>query len=150
MTLAKVQFEPDCWRSCKKGGKQIVLKPDLFIVTQSGDYEDYWFFEIDMNTETIARVIDKCDRYIHYFRSGIEQKQAIVFPYVVWVVPDAKRKDSVIRHIRQQYQRGPHLFIPILPDELEALVASGVAAYLQSQESGISDMKGVPSNDTSR
>ena len=133
MTLARGQFEPDCWRwYAGKGGKQLVLKPDLYAITKGAGYEDCWFLEIDCDTETVALVIDKCDRYLDYLRTGAEQKQSGVFPYVVWIVPDQKRKDSVKRHIRSQYPRGPDIFITILPDELECLVTGGAARYLKN------------------
>ena len=126
MVLSTVQFEPDCWRRyADSGGKQIVLKPDLYAVTQGDGYEDCWFVEIDCDTETIARVIEKCGRYIHYLRSGVEQEQTGVFPYVVWIVPDEKRKGSVTAHVRRAFPRGPDIFIVILPDELEALIRKG-------------------------
>ena len=126
MVLSAVQFEPDCWRRySNSGGKQIILKPDLYAVTQGDGYEDCWFIEIDCDTETVARIIEKCERYIHYLRSGVEQKQTGVFPYVVWIVPDEKRKGSVTEHIHKQYPRGLNVFLVILPDELEALIRKG-------------------------
>ena len=131
MTLSKVQFEPDCWRWYAAGGKQAVLKPDLYAVIQADGYEDCWFIEIDCDTETVARVMDKCERYIHYLHSGAEQKQAGVFPYVAWIVPDEKRKSSIKKHIHMHYPRGPNIFIVILPDELEGLVVGGAAEYLE-------------------
>jgi len=128
MVLATVQFEPDCWRRYSdRGGKQLVLKPDLYAVTQGGGYEDCWFIEIDCDTETIARIIEKCERYIHYLCSGVEQERTCVFPYVVWLTPDTKRRDSVARNIRAAFPKGPNIFLVILPDELEALIRKGVA-----------------------
>ncbi|MDR1464748.1 MAG: replication-relaxation family protein [Oscillospiraceae bacterium] len=129
MTLAGVQFEPGCWRRyTDKGGKPLILKPDLYAVTRGGGYEDHWFIEIDCDTETVARVVDKCERYLQYLHSGAEQAQTGVFPLVVWIVPDEKRKVSVERHIRAQISRGAEIFIVILPDELEALVTG---SYIQ-------------------
>jgi len=128
MVLTAVQFEPDCWRwHANRGGKQFVLKPDLYAVTRGGGYEDCWFIEIDCDTETIARIIEKCQRYIQYLCSGMEQKETGVFPYVVWIVPDEKRKDSVTKHIRAEFPRGPDIFVVILPCELEALIRKGVS-----------------------
>ncbi len=100
---------------------------------QGRSYRDHYFIEIDCDTETVARVVDKCERYIHYGRSGAEQKQTGVFPHVVWIVPDEKRKNSVVRHLRTQFPRGPDLFIVILPDELEALIVSGAAEYMKQK-----------------
>ena len=132
MTLARVQFEPDCWRwYTTKGGRKAVLKPDLYAVTQGGGYEDCWFIEIDCDTETIARVMDKCDRFLEYLRTGAEQKQTGVFPNVVWIVPDEKRKNSVLKHLRMQYPHDQNVFLVILPDELEPLITGGAAEYIK-------------------
>jgi len=126
MTLAAVQFEPECWRQYSdRGGRQAVLKPDLYAVTRGDGYEDCWFIEIDCDTETVARVIEKCARYIHYLCSGTEQERTGVFPYVVWIVPDEKRKSSVTQHIRKEFPLDTLLFTVILPDELEALIRKG-------------------------
>ena len=133
MTLADVQFEPSCWRYyALRLGKQLILKPDMYAVTQSGGYEDHWFIEIDRDTETVARVLEKCERYIHYLHAGEAQKQHGVFPYVVWIVPEVKRKNSITKHIRNQYPRGPDIFIVITPDELESLLVGGAEKHLKN------------------
>ena len=135
MTLSHIQFEPDCWRRYSdKRGKQIVLKPDLHAVTRGDSYEDCWFLEIDRATETPERVLDKCERYIQYLRTGAEQKQRGVFPYVVWIVPDEKRKNSLRAHIAKAFPRGANIFITILPDELEILITSGAEEYLKTAQ----------------
>ena len=127
ITLLNIQFEPECWRGyTERSGRQVVLKPDLYAVTQGSGYRDHWFIELDCDTETIARVIEKCERYIQYLSSGTEQKRSGVFPYVVWIVPDIKRKNSLTKHIHAEFPRGPDIFIVILPDELESLIRKGV------------------------
>lgn len=127
MTLAAVQFEPECWRQYTyRGSKQAILKPDLYSVTRVDGYEDHWFIEIDCDTETIARVLEKCQRYTQYLCSGIEQEKTGVFPYVVWIVPDEKRKNSVTKHIQAEFPLDTLLFTVILPDELDTLIRKGV------------------------
>ena len=44
------------------------------------DYEDHYFLEIDRSTESLARIVNTCKKYIEYYRSGIEQRQKEVFP----------------------------------------------------------------------
>ncbi|MDR1410486.1 MAG: replication-relaxation family protein [Oscillospiraceae bacterium] len=101
--IAGVQFEPDSWRYYfARLGKTDTLKPDLYAAIRSDGYEDHWFIEIDRDTETVARILEKCERYIHYQRTGAEQQQSGVFPYVVWIVPDARRKNSLISHISKE------------------------------------------------
>jgi len=143
MTLSRVQFEPDCWRQYSaRNGKTVILKPDLYVVTRGGGYEDCWFLEIDRATETPERVVDKCERYIQYLRTGAEQKQRGVFPYVVWIVPDEKRKHSLTAHIAKAYAHGS-IFLVILPDELETLIVGGAAEYMKNSRSkeGFNDRK---------
>lgn len=126
LKLLGVEMETDCWREYGHKGKLATLRPDLFAVTHCGAYEDRWFFEIDRDTESPVTVVEKCRRYHDYYRSGLEQKQHEVFPLAVWIVPDAKRKDSVVAHIRGEFPRHPKIFIVITPDELEPLIRQGV------------------------
>jgi hypothetical protein len=102
--LGRIALEPDCWRTYSDvGGRKQYLKPDLYAVTVSDEYEDHWFIEMDLATESPATVIRKCEQYARYFQSGNEQRIGGVFPLVVWVVPTDKRKDSLIRHIDEQF-----------------------------------------------
>lgn len=90
--LLSVQIEPACWRPYTGlGGTREVLKPDLFAVTASGEYEDHWFIEIDRATESLPVLIRQCQLYEAYRRSGTEQATAGLFPRVLWVVPDKLR-----------------------------------------------------------
>lgn len=125
MELAGLQPEPECWRSYSERGICLSLKPDLYAVTVSGEYEDRWFLEIDLDTESPARVIDKCKRYHQYYRSGLEQKESGVFPLTVWIVPNAARKQHLLEHIRAVFDKQPRLFAIITADELEGLIRQG-------------------------
>ena len=126
LKLAGIELETDCWRSYSHQGKLTALKPDLFAITDCGDYEDRWFFEIDLKSEAPVTIVEKCRRYHQYYRSGLEQKQHEVFPLVVWIVPDAARKESLVTHIRAEFDKLPRIFIVITPDELEKLIRQGV------------------------
>jgi len=97
IAVVDVQFEPNCWRTYSGN----TLKPDLYAVTSDGEYEDSWFFEIDLATEAPSRILSKCEQYQDYYRSGVEQSDYGVFPKVVWIIPDSKRRDSLQGHIRQ-------------------------------------------------
>lgn len=125
MHLTEAQNEPYCWRPYNSVGKIISLKPDLFAVTKCDSYEDRWFFEIDLATESPIKIIEKCRRYYKYYQSGLEQQQFGVFPLVVWIVPDDTRKNSIEVHIKREFSRFPNIFTVITPDELEKLVCQG-------------------------
>lgn len=123
--LSLIQAEPECWRTYSEYGTVLALKPDLFAVTISGQYEDRWFIEVDLDTESPAKVINKCERYHKYYRSGLEQQEAEVFPLTVWIVPTAARKEKLITHIKAAFDKQPKLFAVITKDELEHLIRYG-------------------------
>ena len=55
--LSEVEVEPACWRRYTgSGGAPEILRPDLYVVTASGDFEDCWFLEIDRGTESPAAI----------------------------------------------------------------------------------------------
>lgn len=125
--LVAAELEPECWRGYNnRDGKLVAVKPDIFAVTAAGEYEDSWFIELDLATEALIRVIEKCQRYHEYHRSGREQKKSGVFPLVVWLVPDTKRKTAMLKAIQTAFERRPHIFVVITPEELEPLIRQGV------------------------
>ena len=73
LELSALQPEPECWRGYSEYGKQVTLKPDLYAVLTSPEYEDRYFLEIDLDTESPAKVIEKCQRYHKYYHSGLER-----------------------------------------------------------------------------
>jgi hypothetical protein len=95
--LVAFQAEPGSWRRFYgSGGVPVVLKPDAFVIVHNGAFEDRFFVELDRATESSTRIIEKARLYLRYWQSGNEQAQADVFPLVVWVVPDERRKDQLV------------------------------------------------------
>jgi hypothetical protein len=126
--LTDIQTEPYCWRQYRnEDGKTLTLKPDLFVIVTTEDYEYRYFLELDLATEAPIRILAKCRRYLDCYRSGEEQRQHGMFPYAVWIVPTMKRKNSILYHIREAYPNTPHIFRVITPDELEPEIRSGMA-----------------------
>lgn len=125
LELTVLQPEPECWRSYSEHGRQVSLKPDLYAAITSMEYEDRYFLEIDLDTESPAKVIEKCERYHTYYRSGLEQKEHGMFPLTIWIVPSIKRKEHLTAHIRSAFHKQPRLFIVITDDELEHLILEG-------------------------
>lgn len=123
--LSSMQIEPECWREYSEYGARLSLKPDLYAATISGEYEDRYFLEIDLDTESPAKVIEKCGRYHKYYQSGTEQEESGVFPLTVWIVPNARRKQRLIESIKSAFDKQPRLFAVIVPDELEHLIRDG-------------------------
>ncbi len=126
LSLTLTETEPDCWRMYSDKGKQVTLRPDLFAVTECGNYHDRWFFEIDLRTEAPIRILEKCRVYHDYYKTGLEQKEHGVFPLVVWVVLDDARKETFMHYIRTEFRNHHKIFTVITPNELEKLIRQGV------------------------
>lgn len=125
LELSALQPEPECWRVYSEHGKHIALKPDLYAALTSAEYEDRYFLEIDLDTESPAKVIEKCQRYHKYYHSGLEQKEHGMFPLAVWIVPGRKRKEHLASHIHAAFAGQPRLFAVITDDELDRLIRYG-------------------------
>lgn len=103
--LACFETEPACWRRFSGiGGESITLKPDAFVRTWIGEFALTSFVEFDRDTESLPTIRRKCECYVRYWRSGIEQQTNGVFPQVVWLVPSEKRRDG----LRSVFQRLAH------------------------------------------
>lgn len=134
--IAELQREPDCWRAYSgPHGGVAYLKPDLALVTTSGEYEDHWFLEIDRDTEPPSRVIRACLKYETYRQTGTEQKRTGVFPAVVWVVPDAKRARTLRTHIAATAGLSKGLYAVVPLDDLLPLVMAGIGTQENHRES---------------
>ena len=136
LSLITTANEPNCWRTYSgAGGAAKTLKPDLFAITASEEYEDNWFLELDRNTEIPSTVIKKCKQYIAYYKTGGEQRKYGVFPYVVWIVPDEKRCGQLAARIAKELPaKDARLFIVTLMDELEALLTSGAENFSKERK----------------
>ena len=67
-----------------------VLKPDLFLRIGVGAYEDRWFVEVDLATESAPTIAAKAERYLEHYRGGGEQRRHGVYPRVIWTVPNPR------------------------------------------------------------
>lgn len=86
------RHEPACWRAFPgPGGGREILKPDLYVSFAVAAISYRWFIEVDRATEHLPTVGRKCRVYLAYWRSGLEQQRADVFPRVLWSVPDERR-----------------------------------------------------------
>ena len=124
LKLVAVDTEPTCWRRYNDDGAVAYLKPDLFTITTCQKYEDRWFIEMDLGSESPRQVVDKCSAYLRYYYTGIEQKESGMFPLVVWIVKDAARKEKLREYIRDSIKGQPKMFLVITPDELEKTLRS--------------------------
>ena len=123
--MLSLQLEPKCWRTYSNTGVSCSLKPDLYAATMSEEYEDRYFIEVDLDTESPAKIIEKCQKYHAYYRSGLEQEESEMFPLTVWIVPNTARKEKLIRHLREVFDKQAKLFAVITGNELEHLILEG-------------------------
>ena len=94
--ILQFSAEPDCWRYFPgRDGRQTVVKPDAYVRIASGDYEDSWFVEVDLGTESRTVIGAKLDAYRAYWSSGTEQATRGVFPRVLWTAPDERRVQAI-------------------------------------------------------
>jgi hypothetical protein len=127
--IIELQREPACWRaySARHGGVT-TLRPDLALITASGEYEDHWFLEIDRDTEPPSRVIRACRSYEAYRQTDVEQKRLGVFPAVVWITPDAQRAATLRSHLDQATGLRRGLYSVVQVDDLPSLVRAGIGS----------------------
>lgn len=126
LNLVAIDAEPTCWRHFTDNGTATYLKPDLFTITTYQKYEDRWFVEMDLGSESPRQVVEKCNAYLRYYYTGIEQKETGMFPMVVWIVKDAVRKERLKEYIRGNIKGQPRMFLVITPDELEKTLRGDV------------------------
>jgi hypothetical protein len=92
LDLLAFDAEPACWRRfARLGSVAGVLKPDAYVRLGIGEYEDFFFVEVDLGSERRGQLTRQHLAYREYFRSGVEQATTGVFPGVLWIVPDAQR-----------------------------------------------------------
>jgi hypothetical protein len=78
--------EPACWYRTAQG----VLKPDAWVVYETGDWEEHWWLEVDLGTESMQTLDRKLRRYLSFATSG-QVGPLGVTPRVLLTVPTAER-----------------------------------------------------------
>ncbi|OLR89555.1 replication-relaxation family protein [Actinokineospora bangkokensis] len=120
-----IETEPYNWRSFVGPlGTTEWLKPDLFAITTSGDFEDHRFIEVDLATEHPPVVLRKAKAYQRYAATGAHQAQHGLFPAVVWLVPDERRQRSLEYAFERDAAIQPELFRVITRDQLTAVATN--------------------------
>ncbi len=96
LEVLDLQTEPASWQqSLSPHGTAQTLKPDLRLVTASGNYEHHWFIEADMATEHLPVVLRQCAAYEAFRTTGRYQAAHGLFPAVLWVTPTAARATAI-------------------------------------------------------
>ncbi|CAM3722367.1 replication-relaxation family protein [Nocardiopsis rhodophaea] len=131
--LVALEAEPSAWRPfLAPHGARSMLKPDLFAITASGDYEDHWFLEVDRATEHPSTVMRKAHVYERYAATGTHQAEHELFPAVVWVVPDSDRKKALEAALATERGLTAERYRVVTQAEFSALVVG--EAVIQTPE----------------
>ncbi|MFC4245326.1 replication-relaxation family protein [Gryllotalpicola reticulitermitis] len=125
--VLSVEAEPANWRTFLGAHlKTVTVKPDLTLVSAvvGSDFEDHWFIELDRATEHVSsKVMAKCRTYAAYAATGAEQAERGVFPRVLWVVPDSRRRAAVAGAIAVERDLPAHYFQVCTTDEFASVIA---------------------------
>jgi hypothetical protein len=123
LELVALEAEPACWRSflAPHGGRSW-LKPDLFAITASGEYEDHWFIEVDRATEHPGVVVRKAAVYQRYAATGAHQAEYGLFPAVLWVVPDERRQRALTSALGAERGIQSGLFRVVTEQQFQAAI----------------------------
>src|SRR5450759_1884365 len=128
LRVQRFTSQPGAWRSFHgAGGGRVTLKPDAYAVLAVDGFEDHWFLELDMGTESGATLARKLGTYRGYWQSGTEQARLDVFPKVLWLVRDAGRATIMAKVIARQPPEVRSLFVVALQDAAGARLRQGAA-----------------------
>jgi hypothetical protein len=128
LELLQTETEPECWRRyIGIGGASETLRPDLYVVTASGEFEHCWFIEVDLATESVPTVVRKCREYAAYRQTGIEERRAGTFPIVVWSALSKRRRERIAQAISTARRLPREPFRVVEASELVGLLAGGAA-----------------------
>ncbi|MEZ5378914.1 MAG: replication-relaxation family protein [Acidimicrobiales bacterium] len=120
--LLELQPEPAAWRTHRVGLVENTLKPDLFAKVADDEYELNWFIEIDCGTESRPTIQRKCHAYADYRRTGTEQERHGIFPLVLWIAPDERRRTQLAQAIDGDRRIDPDLFVVTTSDKATEVI----------------------------
>ncbi len=110
-TAVDVEVEPASWRGFTgPGGERRSLQPDLAALIQTKEFDERWFLEVDLGTESLPTLLKKCGQYENYRASGVEQSEHGSFPLVWWILTSQQRADRLTATIRRTPRLTPALY----------------------------------------
>lgn len=120
-TLIRFEVETEAWRPyLSAAGARSILKPDAMLVIQTDTYQDHWYLEVDLATESLPVLLRKCRAYEDYRRTGRAQAEHGVFPRVLWVMPTQARVARLKAAVEAETGLPKRLFAYATPDQLVA------------------------------
>jgi hypothetical protein len=117
--LSAVQVETEAWRPyVASGSAQSILKPDLMVTVSGDDYDDHWYVEVDLGTESLPVLLRKSATYEEYRRTGRAQAEHGVFPRVLWILSAPARVARLKSAIAADPGLPDRLFTCIIAEDL--------------------------------
>ncbi|MFJ4220716.1 replication-relaxation family protein [Curtobacterium luteum] len=118
-----VQVEPESWRPyLGPGGERRTLQPDLAAELTTDEYEERWFLEVDLGTESLPTLLRQCAQYEAYRNTGTEQAEHGSFPVVWWILTDDHRAERLTSAIRRAPRLTPALYRVTTFDRLRVAI----------------------------
>jgi hypothetical protein len=119
--LTTVRIETEAWRSyVTPQGAPSILKPDLMVTLSTNTYDDHWYLEIDLGSESLPVLLRKCAAYADYRQTGHAQAEHGVFPRVLWLLPTPARVGRLHAAIAADPRLPDRLFTCITAEDLIA------------------------------
>lgn len=126
ITAVHTETEPTCWRRYSgQGGEPRWLQPDLFASISTAAYDDHWFVEVDLGTESLPTLLSKCRQYEAYRATGIEQDRLGAFPVVLWVLLREQRIEPLRAALVRSSTLDPALHHLVRPSEVRQVLEQG-------------------------
>lgn len=116
--LTVIRYEAD--PTSRRTVGDILLTPDAFVELGVAALKRKWVFwlEVDLDTENADIIRGKCVRYLRAYQAW----DGDVFPYIVFVVPDATRKQQLERVIAGGPDEAQEIFRLCQLDSLAELI----------------------------
>ncbi|WP_431795272.1 replication-relaxation family protein [Microbacterium enclense] len=118
-----IDVEPDSWRPfLTRAGASTILKPDLYAHLATPDFDDHWYLEVDLGTESIPVLLAKSRTYAAYKATGRAQAAHGVFPRVLWLLPTKARVDRLRAAIQAAPELDDRLFVCATTEQLTTVL----------------------------
>lgn len=139
LDLLAFQAEPDCWRRFGDGfGGTRTLKPDAFMRIGVGAYEDRYFVEVDLGTESRSVITAKIKAYLDYWTGGQEQAEHGVFPRVLLLTTTDERKNSLVKACTRLPEESWQLFTITTLDQTIAVLSGQFGNQAEQEAEALS------------
>jgi hypothetical protein len=137
LDLLSFQAEPGCWRRYVDGfGGQTLLKPDAYVRLGLGAYEDSFFIEVDLGSESRPVIARKVRAYLDYFQTGAEQAERGVFPRVLLLTNTEARRTVLVGVCERLPAESQALFTVSTLDQALAVLTGHIDADARSSHEG--------------